>query len=138
MNSSPAFDIAEMLSQQGLGKLGVDLFATKEIPPKPDKIIFVMNTGTYEEPSVNLTYRYPMVQVIARGAAGEFKECTDRIYRADAMLHGLTDVYLNDNRYVFIYRVTEPVDLDYDDSMRPFLGANYRTNMARGHILNKE
>ena len=132
MNTSPSFDIAGILERLEFGKLGIDLFATKEIPAKPDKITFIMNTGTYEDPSVNLTYRYPMVQVVARGAAGEFGECTNRMYVVDEMLHGLNDVYINENRYVYIYRITEPVDLDYDDTMRPFIGANYRLNMVRG------
>ena len=138
MNTSPAYDIAKIISDHELGVLGVDLFATKEVPPKPDKLIMVMNTGAYEEPSARLTYRYPMVQVVARGAAGNFSECTDRIYKIDAVLHGITSLVVNDNSYVYIYRVMEPIDLDYDEIMRPFIGANYRVNMSRGKEQNNE
>lgn len=132
--SSPSFDIAQLIHDKGIAELGKDLFATREIPPKPDKLTMVINSGTYDEPSANLIYRYPMVQVVARGAAGEFSECTDRIYEIDIMLHGLTGVIVNGNRYVYIYRNTEPMDLDYDETMRPFIGANYRMNMTYGYL----
>lgn len=132
--TSPSYDIAFLIDKAGIAKLGVDLFATKEIPPKPDKLVMVINSGTYDEPSAHLTYRFPMIQVVVRSAAGEFRDGTERIYAIDNLLHGITDLIVNNNRYVYIYRNTEPMDLDYDETMRPFIGANYRANMTMGFV----
>lgn len=127
----PAYDIACYLDSEGIGILGKDIFANLNPPPKPDSLLMISNSGTYESASPNLNYKYPTIQIVSRGSIGKRGECVDRLLRVDKAIHGLTNTKINSSLYVYIFCNSEPVDLAFDETRRPYLGANYRINVAR-------
>ncbi len=126
MRNSPAHDVAVVLSENGFGKLGYDIFADADAPDKPNKIISVEVYGTYAQASAKMSYKQPTIQVLARDALGNGSTCADSIYSIDDFLHGREGVVVGDTRYAFILNINDPIRLRDDKNKRPVWVVNYR------------
>lgn len=122
-----ARDLAIVLERANVGTIGTDIFATPDIPPKPDEIIYLTITGTETATSVNLDYSYPKVQVVVRGAAGGLLSVWERIGQVHAALHGKVGVVVEARRYVLIDNASGPNDLGFDDTMRVMAGETFKS-----------
>lgn len=122
-----ARDLAIVLERFNIGTIGTDIFATPDIPAKPDEIIYLTITGSDEASSVNLDYSYPKVQVIVRGKAGGLLSVWDRVEQVHNVLHGKVNAVVETRRYVLIDNANGPTDLGFDDTMRVMAGETFRT-----------
>jgi len=125
-----ARDLAIILERGNVGTIGTNIFATPDIPPKPDEIIYLTVTGSDEASSVNLDYSYPKVQVIVRGEAGGLLSVWDRVAQVHNVLHGKVGVVVETRRYVLIDNANGPEDLGFDDTMRVMAGETFKTMMT--------
>lgn len=122
-----ARDLAIILERANIGTIGTNIFATPDIPPKPDEIIYLTITGSEEASSVNLDYSYPKVQVIVRGSAGGLLSVWDRVGQVHDVLHGKVENVVETRRYVLIDNANGPVGLGFDDTMRVMAGETFKT-----------
>lgn len=122
-----ARDLAIILERAGIGTIGTNIFATPDIPPKPDEILYLTVTGSEDQSSVNLDYSYPKVQVIVRGSAGGLLSVWERVGNAHDVLHGKVNLVVETRRYVLIDNASGPVDLGFDDTMRVMAGETFKT-----------
>lgn len=123
----PAYDIATMLVQKKMGVLGEDLFATGDVPPKPDFLTFLNVTGSAAPDDARYAFSYAIVQIVVRGNIGGYVQCMEKMYSIHNYVHGITNRTVNDTRYAFIYNVSGPINLEMDETMRPLMAATYRT-----------
>ena len=137
--TNTARDLAIILERAGVGTIGTDIFATPDIPPKPDEIIYLTITGTEDATSVNLDYSYPKVQVIVRGSAGGLLSVWDRVEQVHSVLHGKVNAVVETRRYVLIDNANGPIDLGFDDTMRVMAGETFKsivTTYSPHHIFS--
>jgi len=123
--SNPSLDIATILEEDGYGMIGKDIYATFDIPPKPDLIALVTTTGATEPDMARIDYSFPIIQVVVRGSLGGYLACSEKMYEIKDHLHGITSRQVNGMRYVYIYVSSPPIDLELDDNRRPKMAATF-------------
>jgi hypothetical protein len=124
--SNPSFDIASILEGNKIGTIGKDIFATKDVPPKPDLLTFVSTTGATGPDVTHIDYSFPVVQVVVRGATGGFLVCSNRMYAINKLLHGLNGIVVNGTRYTYIFNSFGPIELELDDNRRPSMATTFK------------
>ena len=120
--NAPAEDIKDILEQSSVG-LSYGVYAFKE-PESPDACITVLD-GPGADPVPNYTYEYPSVQVRVRGNKGDYRGAYAQMRLVVGALHGLAGETWNGTKYVQILQQGDIIPLEYDDSNRPVLVANF-------------
>lgn len=119
--TTPAKDVATLLSSLGYGTIGTDLFVWKEPDDSTvtkDDIVTIYDTGYSKNPEVNYYYEYPTVQVRVRWKAGKYQTGKIKVMELMNALHGYVGL-IGDINYHLIRVVNGPLDLGEDDRGRP-------------------
>lgn len=117
--SSLTKDILTLLSDNGFGIIGVDLFATHNVPPKPSTVFNIRLAGSAQPYSYATKTEYPLVKVVARTDRGEYQLCEDNIDRVSKFLSSVGKIDVNDSRFISIDHLDGPNDEGLDTNMRP-------------------
>lgn len=117
--STLTFDIATILQDNGFGTIGMDIFVSQDVPPKPDEVLNITSIGNFSPSFPTLNLEYPLVQVIARGSKGGQQACEERISNVNRFLNRISDYYVNESKFIFINHQSGPSDLGLDVTMRP-------------------
>ena len=112
-------DILTILSDAGFGVVGVDLFATQDVPPEPDTVFNVRVSGSYQPYSYTTNTEYPLVKVVARTAKGEYQLCENNIAKVSKFLSSVGGYEVNDSKFISIDHLDGPNDEGLDVTMRP-------------------
>jgi hypothetical protein len=115
-------DIALYLQSQGVGTAGVDIFESY-LPPKPDKVLALYETGGSESELAAAIDR-PTFQVMAR--AKTWDEARAFAFQAYDKLNGLSEQVLNGTRYLLIVSTSGFLSAGLDESGRPLCTVNFR------------
>ena len=122
--NSPAFDIATILEDAGLGIRGINIFVGGE-PESPDNTITIYDTGGFP-PSPKYLRDNPSVQIKVRSAIDDRKIAAD-------VLRSIRNVLLNsENRisggsiYIQYHEFGGIIDLGVDKQGRFIMVSNYR------------
>lgn len=129
-----SYDMAVFLAGCGIGTLGLNLFSSVDIPAKPDKIVFLSDTGSRAPDVTTLGtkgddhgYSELSFQVVVRGAPGGVADCYDKAFRIRALLHRMHRLCVWPKTYCYTRHISGPFDMPLDGSMRPFISMNFRT-----------
>lgn len=127
---SPAGDIASYLesSAVNVGSIGAASgwsINVSKFPDSPDSVIGIFDTSG-EDPTSNIDYRRPTIQVRVRGGreaylAGYLK--AEAIFNA---LDGLHGEIIGSYRYIGIWAMGDILFLSYDEKERPMFSMNFR------------
>ena len=118
-------DIADILSDNGFGVIGDDIFTGEDVPPKPDNMIIVKNAGTLQPDFPSIDLSSPFVQIIVRAGKGGSQLSEETAYRIKTFMKRIAGYEINDSVYVYINHMSGPVDIGIDEIMRPSYSTNY-------------
>jgi hypothetical protein len=124
-----AEEIADKLATLGLGTVGTDIFIGV-IPERPDAVTAVFETGG-EPPEFGfgtpgLKYETPSVQIICRGARGDYATPRARIQLAYLGLPQVQGTTLGSTYYHMIKPIQTPFELRRDDDARVLMVVNVK------------
>lgn len=112
-------DILTILSDNGFGVIGVDLFSTENVPPEPDTVFNIRVAGSAQPYSYVTRTEYPLVKVVSRAAKGGAQLCEDNISNVSKFLSSVGGYNANDSRFISIDHMDGPNDEGLDVTMRP-------------------
>lgn len=129
-------ELANLLSENGFGVVGENIYASEDVPPKPDSMVIIRNTGTIavDGPNVLLQLESPSIQIVVRAGRGEGQECEGKAFDIKNFLERIASYTIEDSRFVYINHMSGPVDIGVDETMRPRYSTNFyalRTPVAR-------
>lgn len=130
---SPAEDFVELLqdSSSGIGGgLGSTTGWTVAVGGLPDgtgvphtAISFTESSGS--PPSGMVNWYESTVQCLVRGSRNGRQAAYNKAWDIMTHLHAMTDVTLNDCRYIVIRAMTDVFFVGYDEKNRPVFGVNF-------------
>lgn len=123
--STVTHEIALLLEEDGFGAIGETIFVDQDQPPKPDRIIQVVNSGTISSNFPSITLSYPAIQIIVRGGRGEHQLCEQSIEDITLSIHQIANRTVLESRYVYINQLSGPISLGMDITMRPSYSVNF-------------
>ena len=132
---SAATDLAVMLESSGVGFIGKDIFvggdsydfSTNDInyTENINKIVVVLeDTSPYARNSLVGKYQYPTVQVVVKGEIGLYQASWKRANIILDTLHGVSERYVNNSRYLIIDG-TGPMSIGVDEASRRLFALNF-------------
>jgi len=131
-----SYDMAKILENKGPWIIGKDLYTGIDIPTKPDKILFISDSGS-NRPDISCFDPYGVYdisvssfQVIARGTAGGINDCYNRIIRVRNQLHRLPRIQIGNKLYFYTRHQWGPQELSLDELMRPYVSMNFIVHIA--------
>lgn len=136
--STVSEEILTYLDSLDLGVLGEDLFALEDVPPKPDRMIMVSRTGTWDANYPSLTLTSPTIQVIIRGGKGELQWCEKKAELIDFYLHRVANKQIVDARYAYINNLSGPSFIGLDETMRPSYSVNYTAIRSKWSLFERK
>ncbi len=103
--------------------LGTNLFKSI-LPEISGTIVALMDTGgTSPEP---VEIRNPTIQILVRADKGEYEQAYNKIETISELLHGLSNITINNTNYINVWKLTEILSLGTDQKGRPVLSCNFR------------
>jgi hypothetical protein len=114
-SSTPANDVATLLSTLGYGTIATDIFVW-QAPDSPDNIITVYDV-TISEPEINYTYDRHSVQIMVRRKRANQDESRLRLLQIMSALHGYVGS-VGGVSYHLIKVTSGPLDIGEDDKGR--------------------
>lgn len=126
--SSPAQDIATIISNAGLGVIAASsgwAIFTGRVPTSPDTVITTYDTGG-RDPNAKFLLEEQSIQVSVRGAKGGYALAFDRMQSIKDTLLGAPQQTVDGILYVGIWGIGDIIALGYDDNNRPLLVSNWR------------
>jgi len=115
-------DIALYLQEQGVGVVGKTIFEGY-LPPKPDKVLVLYETGGSESELAGAIDR-PTFLVMGRGK--RWDEARGFAFQAYDKLNGLCEQVLNGTRYLLIVATTGFLSAGLDENGRVLCSVNFR------------
>lgn len=133
-------DLADYLSSGGLGAVGTGIFkGFMPAEPVQDAVIVVYETGGQEPiramgPTAGSTVvvERPSVQVVCRGAAGDYASPRATAQAVFQLLEGLPTRTINGVAYKFGSARQQPFGFGRDDAGRVLVACNYDIVKAPG------
>ncbi len=102
---------------------GWGIFIGKE-PMRPDTSITITQFGGLP-PDPKFLLDYPAIQVLVRGAKGDYKNARLKTKDIKDVLLGCDSQDVNDDRWVSVTMESEPVFIGYDENERPGFVLNF-------------
>ena len=123
-------EIATYLEDNGFGEVGVDIFVMPDAPPKPDRMIMVTRTGSWDPDARRVQRRglpltSPTFQVIVRGGRGDGNWCENEAERINNFLGLVANTRMIGSEYIFINHLSGPSMIGMDEVMRPIASINF-------------
>jgi hypothetical protein len=118
--TTPAEDMATLLSSLGYGTINTDIFVWKEPDDASrilDNIIVLYDTGHSKPPEVDYNYEYPTIQVRVRRKGGNQRAAQHRVLTLMNALHGYVGT-VGSIKYLMVKVVNGPLPLGEDDRGR--------------------
>lgn len=106
------------------GEIGVDIFTGYDVPPKPDNMIIIVDTGSWQPDNPSLQYTNPSIQITVRGAKGTRQAVGEKAFKINDFLQNWWGVE-GDIRFVYINNRSGPQTMPPDDRMRPIFVINF-------------
>ena len=125
--NSPSTDLAQFLEGKGYGTIGTDLHVSY-LPPKPDKCVALLDSGSWEEFNGLTNLEHPTVQVLVRGVRSGFQDqyqLAHDIWKELVFLTNSTRI-INGTHYSGVWLMSGPIFTGYDESKRPVYSINFR------------
>lgn len=123
--NSPAQDIADILTDEGVGVIGTSLFCFKQ-PTTPDSCITVIDSGGFP-PEANYRYDYPTVQILVRGARNGYRAAYTVAENIKTTLNGKAGNAVDSTYSIIgIWAMGDILPLGNDESDRPLFSLNFR------------
>ena len=124
---SPAYDIALILQDAGVGIIGTDLFIGKQ-PDAPDASLTVFDVGG-TSPNPIWARDEPEFSILSRGSSDDYNGGWDKAKEIKDALLGLSDQTIGDAIYALFYLRTDTTFISYDSDNRPTFSQNWRCNV---------
>jgi hypothetical protein len=124
-------EIANILQDNGFGTIGVDIFATNDVPDKPDKRTIIRRTTTSRPDLPNIDLQYPVIQLIFRDSRGKGIFCENFAEDVAAYMKTIYNYTILDAKYIYINLLNGPNDLGLDEVMRPSFSLNLDCNRTK-------
>ena len=123
--NSPAQDIADILTDEGIGTIGTDLFCFEQ-PTVPDSCITVIDSGGFP-PEAQYRYDYPTVQILVRGARNGYRDAYAVAENIKTTLNGKGETDIDSVYHIVgIWAMSDIMPLGNDTSDRPLFSLNFR------------
>jgi len=123
--STPSAYIASVLESNSFGVIGTDIFATTDLPYKPDAMVIILDPPGFSRDVPNLRYTMCRIQINVRGTEGGAQDAFDRAEKINYFLqywHG----HVWNTRFVYINNVSgSPAYIGLDEGMRPIFSLNF-------------
>jgi hypothetical protein len=126
-------ELGSFLASAGVGTVGADLFLAHE-PPDPDALIALYEYGgsapVHAQGADAPALEMPRVQVVARGARGDYAEARARAERAYRSLDGIANRTIQNAWYVRVRALQSPFSLGPDANGRYRIAFNAEITKA--------
>ncbi|MBU2685754.1 MAG: minor capsid protein, partial [Gammaproteobacteria bacterium] len=104
---------------------GWSIHVGTEMPPSPDTCILIKDGPGANVPNPNFTYEYPTVQILVRGAKGDYLLGYAKATAIKNNLNGRKHVVVNDAEYIQIVCSSDIFPLGRDTNQRPLFSLNF-------------
>ena len=124
--SSPAYDIALILQELGVGIISEDLYIGRQ-PDSPAACVTIFDVGG---PSPNPVWcrDEPEYNILIRGEKNDYNGAWEKATEVKDAILGLADQTIDDSIYALFHLRTDTTLISYDSSNRPNLSQNWRCN----------
>lgn len=116
--------VAQVLSNAGLGTIGVDIFLGYQ-PETPDSCIVVNNTGGVK-PSIDIPNKMPTFQVVIRNVDYETGESILATVRATLHQHQNAVLVSGQTYFYYIFLISEGGHIGRDANGRDEFSVNFQ------------
>lgn len=138
--NSPADDIANYLSSQGVGTIGAAsgwALGVSFEADSPHQAITVYDIGGFA-PDAHWLLDYPQIQVRVRGDVNGYSGAYSKIQEVKDTLLGITQTTMGGTYYVGILQFGDINFIQYDEPGRPILTANFQIFREPSDATNRK
>lgn len=96
------------------------------MPPSPDKIIMITDTGGIEPPNPRFLLDFPTLQIMVRGVVSGYILAWSEAKAVKDILLGVTSQTVNGDRWVAVNIDGDLAFIGRDDNDRPLFTINFR------------